>query len=277
MRKKLYWGFTTLIILVVTATVWKVLHDRAYIKQLEQDAAEQKQQSPLINKITVTVPPIKQNAPKGHFHEDGTFHEGEHPEPVEVPPSDVTVSRDYTPVKVQIPEGITDPDVLAAWERVEYIANNIWEWGGVPVAENEALIAQLMPPPDGFSGPSGHSDLEETINLLGSLDTNDPRSAEVMAAYYCGGRVGGREPKRLLAEMGPPAVPYLLNYLFTTDGNAEAVSALGRLAVKHRKEIPGIVDHIIIPKFEEFAAMEDPPFRMLHARKWAREALANLK
>ena len=58
------------------------------------------------------------------------------------------MSRDFTPAQVKIPEGITDPDVLAAWERVDYIAKNIWEWGGVPSQRTEELIAQLMPPPD---------------------------------------------------------------------------------------------------------------------------------
>ncbi len=281
MRKKMIWGFTTLIILVVTATVWKVMHDRAYIKQLEQDVTEQKQQSPLINKVTVVVPPTEQAAPKGHVHEDGTFHEGEHPEPVEVPPSDVTVSRDYTPVKVQIPEGITDSDVLAAWEHVEYIANNIWDWGGVPVAENEALIAALMPPSNGFSGPDGHSDAEETIELLGALDPNDPRAAPVLVAYFCGGIIGGMGPRDTLVYIGPPAVPLLLSHLF--DDNTphillgRSVDALGGIAVKYRKEIPGIVDHILIPKFEEFAAIADPPGDMTWARYWAREALERLK
>ena len=271
---RMSWGLVILIILVVTATVWKVLHDRAYIKQLEQDVTEQKQQSPSINKVTVTVPPLEQSTPKGHVHEDGTFHEGEHPEPVEVPPLDVTISRDYTPVKVQIPEGITDPDVLAAWERVEYIANNIWEWGGVPVAENEALIAELMPPPDGFSGPDGHGDAEETIELLGALDPNDPRAAPVLVAYYCGGIIRGIGPRDTLVYIGPPAVPLLLPHLF--EGDSGAVSALGRIAVKYRKEIPGIVDHIIIPKFEELVAIEKTP-DMYYAQKWAREALERLK
>ena len=67
----------------------------------------------------------------GHLHDDGTFHADPH-ETRETAPavvnttSSVAASRDYTPAAVQIPEGITDPDVLAAWKRVEYIANNIW-------------------------------------------------------------------------------------------------------------------------------------------------------
>lgn len=64
---------------------------------------------------------------------ESPVHE-EPPEPL------VPVSRDYTPVEVHIPEGITDPDVKKAWERVEYIADNIWEFGGVPAAETPELI-----------------------------------------------------------------------------------------------------------------------------------------
>ena len=283
MTRRMYWGLAILVILVVIATVWVVLHDRAYIQQLEQEIVEtkQRQQRNLDNRVTVVVPPTEQAAPKEHVHADGTFHEGEHPEPVEAPPADVTVSRDYTPVKVQIPEGITDPDVLAAWERVEYIANNIWEWGGVPSPETSALIAQLMPPPDGFSGPTGHSDAEETIDMLGQLDRNDPRSAEVMAAYFCEGRVGGLGPIYALAEMGPPVVPYLLNYLFSNPEDevlmmliSNPISALGEIAVKHREDIPGIVDHIIIPKFEELVT--DYRYEYV-VRYYAEEALANLK
>ena len=275
MSKKMIWGLATLILLIITATVWKVLHDRAYIKRLEQAVVEQPKQRNLENKVTVIVPPTKQAAPKGHVHEDGTFHEGEHPAPVETKPT----ARDYTPVEVQIPQGVVDSDRLAAWERVEYIANNIWEWGGVPSDENTELIAQLMPPPDGFSGASGHRDAEETINLLGRLDRNDPRSAEVMATYYCEGRVGGLGPSMALAEMGLPAVPYLLNYLFTTDGNAEAVSALGKLAVKHRKDLGGIVDHIIIPKLEWIVTEKDSEYvdDYTAAVYFAKEALTNLK
>ena len=171
-----------------------------------------------VEKPPTPAAPVDETDKGGHAHEDGTWHAGPH-ETHEVPngaipaqPS-VAASRDYIPTVVQIPEGITDPDVLAAWKRFDYIANNLWEWGGVPNAETPELIAKLMPAPDGFSGPTAHSDVEETIDLLGRLDRNDPRTVEVMAVYLCEGLVSGNEPVDILVEMGAPAVPYVLPYM----------------------------------------------------------------
>ncbi|MCY3743065.1 MAG: hypothetical protein OXH00_18770 [Candidatus Poribacteria bacterium] len=219
----------------------------------------------------------------GHIHEDGTWHEGTH-ETHEVPngaiPAQppVAASRDYKPTVVQIPEGITNPDVLAAWKRVDYIANNLWEWGGVANAETPELIAKLMPPPDGFSGPTGHSDIEETINLLGSLDTNDPRSAEVMAVYLCEGLVGGNDPIDMLTEMGVPAVPYLIPYMLDMEAmpalRRYPIEVLGRIGERHRAELDGIVEHIIIPRLETILSQEKPDY---DEGKGAREALSRLK
>ena len=124
MRNKLYWGFAALIILIIgVACVLVIRHEKATHKQLKAnlDAA---------NKLLE-----EQNKPsevpneKGHVHEDGTFHVGEHGDPI-VEQDDPTgeqdeplkppPSRDFEPVQIQIPEGITDPDVLAAWERLDY-------------------------------------------------------------------------------------------------------------------------------------------------------------
>ena len=88
-----------------------------------------------VEQPTTQAPSVGDTSQGGHFHENGTFHADPH-ETHEVPNSaipaqpPVAASRDYTPAVVKIPEGITDPDVLAAWQRVDYIANNIWEWGG---------------------------------------------------------------------------------------------------------------------------------------------------
>ena len=274
MNRNMIVGTIVLIVLIGAAGVFLIQHERTTLKQLEKDAEEEeillKPQPPPQVK---NDPQVAQPTNPVHVHEDGTVHEGEHHAPLETPPPD------WTPTQVQIPEGITDPDVKAAWERLDYISKNIWEWGGVPSAETEELIKQLMPPPDGFSGPTGHSDAEDTINLLGSLDRNDPRSAEVSVTYLCEGIVGGRGPVNALVEIGPPAVPLLINYLFDDTMGAESkpTDVLGEIAVKYRKELDGIVDHIIIPKFEEIAAIEDPPGNMTFPRKWAREALESLK
>ncbi len=190
----------------------------------------------------------------------------------------VSASREYTPAVVDIPEGITEPAVLAAWHRVEYIANNIWAWGGVPNPATPGLIAQLMPSPDGFSGPTGHSDMEETFNRLGSLDTNDPRSIVVMATYYCGGRVGGLGPENALARMGVAAVPYLIRYMLDMEHSpnlrSRAIIVLGKIAARHRADLEGIVEHILIPRWESILAQEKPDYS---EEKRARDALSRLK
>ena len=196
------------------------------------------------------------------------------PKPVETKPA----SRDYKPTRVEIPEGITDPEVQKAWERVEYIANNIWEWGGVPSHRTEELIDQLMPPPVGFSGPTGDSDLEETFDLLGRLDTNDPRSAEVLATYLCEGLVGGLGPENMLVDIGVPAVPYLIPYMLDMELmpvlRSYPIVVLGRIAAKHRADLGGIVDYILIPRWEAILSQEKPNY---HEEIDAREALARLK
>ncbi len=190
----------------------------------------------------------------------------------------VSASREYTPAVVDIPEGITEPAVLAAWHRVEYIANNIWAWGGVPNPATPGLIAQLMPVPNGFSGPTGHSDMEETFNRLGSLDTNDPRSIVVMATYLCEGIVGGMGPIDMLVEMGVPAVPYLIPYMLDMEMTPllryRPIIILGRIAARHRAELGGIVEHILIPRFEAILAQEKPNYDEEIA---ARDALSRLK
>ncbi len=279
MIKKMYWGLVTLILLIIGAFVFLIVKNQAEIRQLEREAAaaqkwwEQRNAEQQQNAQQVQQ---GEHPAKGHFHDDGTFHATEPPDPIPTEPA--KVSRDFTPTQVQIPEGITDPDVLAAWERVEYIANNIWEWGGVPSPETEALIAQLMPPPDEFSGPTAHGDAEETINLLGSLDPNDPRSAEVMATYFCEGLVGGLGPEIGLGKMGVPAVPYLIPYMLDMELmpalRSRAIAALGRIAEKHREDLGGIVDHILIPRWEAILAEEKPDY---FEGDNARTALARLK
>ena len=231
---------------------------------------------------TPKPPPPGETAESGHWHGD-EWHADPH-ETHEVPNGDISqpiqtaASRNYTPAVVEIPEGITDPEVIAAWQRVDYIANNIWEWGGVPNAETPALIARLMPPPAGFSGPTGHSDGEETANLLFSLDSNDPRSAVVVATYLCEGIFGGWSIIDMLVEIGGPAVPYLIPYMLDMERmpalRSYAIIVLGRIGERHREDLDGIVDHILIPRLEAILAQEKPDY---FEGKAAREYLPRLK
>ena len=227
-------------------------------------------------------PPPGETHETGHWHGD-EWHADPH-DPPEVPtdkipqPLETAASRDYTPAVVEIPEVITDPEVLAAWQRVEYIANNIWEWGGVANPETPALIAQLMPAPGGFSGPTGHSDGEETANILFSLDANDPRTAVVVATYLCEGIFGGLSIIDMLVEIGVPAVPYLIPYMLDMERmpalRSRALEVLCQIAERHRADLGGIVDHILIPRLEAILAQETPDY--FEGRR-AREALARLK
>ena len=274
MTRKIYWGVAILILLLICVA--------GVFLQLNRTPAEPE--------VFYKVPsdrsqpqPEQKRIPKehGHVHEDSTFHVGDEPEHVgDEPEPIVPVSRDYEPTRVQIPEGISDPKVKAAWKRLDYIANNIWEWGGVPSQRAVELIDILMPPPDGFSGPTAHQDVEDTINLLGELAwSNDPRAAEVVATYLCEGIIGGNDPIDALVSIGPPAVPYLVHYLLdlNTAVPSRAVNALGLISERYRKDLGGIVDYIIIPRFEMYAALENPSGVMHFTKEYALEALSRLK
>lgn len=255
--------------------------------EMQKGAKELAETQERVKQLT-EKPETPQKVPSGDTSQGGHWHGDEwhadphetHEVPNDVIPSQppVAASRDYTPTAVQIPEDITDPDVLAAWQRVDYIANNIWEWGGVPNAETPELIAKLMPAPDGFSGPTGHSDAEETIDLLGSLDRNDPRSIVVMATYLCEGLVGGRGPKNALVEMGVPVVPYLIPYMLDMERSpvlrSRALEVLCKIAERQREDLDGIVEHIIIPRLEAILSQEKPDY---DEGKDAREYLPRLK
>lgn len=282
MRNKLYWGIVGLfILLIIGVTVFMLVKDRAAMRQLEielealQERREE-QNTPEVSKEDQNTSEVsKEEHPvHGHFHEDGTFHEGVSPDPIQPP------SRDYTPTQIQIPEGITDPEVIKAWERLDYIANNIWEWGGVPSDRAVELIGMLMPAPDGlFSGPTAHRDGEEAINMLAELAwIGDPRAAEVIAIYNCEGIIGGLSIRRMLIEMGVPAVPYLLPYMLDETHmpalRSRSIAALGPIAEKHRKDLEGVVEHIIIPRLEAILSVEEPDY---DEGKEARAALARLK
>lgn len=256
MNNKFYWGIGTLfILLIIGATVIVLVKDQAVMRQLETELEalqkrKEDQKPPEVSK--------EEHPEHGHFHEDGTFHVGEHDDPIH------PLSRDYTPTQIQIPDGITDPEVKAAWKRLDYIANNIWEWGGVPSARAEELIVELMPPPTGFFGEEGHHELEGTLDLLSELKQfRDPRAAEVFATYAGEGIVGGNAMNEALVEIGVPSVPFLIPYIEPpydrlVKNPTSAAFALGHIGAKHRDELEGVIEHIIIPKLEALMKSNAP-------------------
>ena len=200
--------------------------------------------------------------------------------------------EDDTP-KGRVPEGaVTTPDfssvpkdddpVKAAYKRLEYIKNNPYAWGGVQSERATELIDELMP----VILPKDHNEGDEMDEVLFELcQQDDPRVAEVLIAYLCDGGIGWTVMDDALAEIGPPAVPYILPYLekgLKKKGRDILISweifdSLTRIGVQHRGDLAGILDHIIIPKFKEVAADEDSERYNRASVKYAREALKKLQ
>ena len=217
----------------------------------------------------------------GHDHED---HGGKVPTEEDV--------EDDSP-KGRVPEGaVTTPDfssvpkdddpVKAAYKRLEYIKNNPYAWGGVHSERATELIDELMP----VILPKDHNEGDEMDEVLFELcQQDDPRVAEVLIAYLCDGGIGWTVMDDALAEIGPPAVPYILPYLeegMKKKGRDILISweifdSLTRIGVQHRGDLGGILDHIIIPKIKEVAADEDSERYNRGSVKYAREALEKLQ
>ena len=243
MNRNMIVGTIVLIVLIIGAAgVFLIQHERATLKQLENDVTEAEKLLKLRNNQS-QVTGAQQPAQKGHVHEDGTFHEGEHHAPLETPPPD------WTPTQVQIPEGITDPDVKEAWERLDYISKNRHKWGNFSPRTLE-LMDELTPLPELGSSEEGCG--EDIIFVLDELSKlRDPRSAELLVSYQMDSGVRGRPPNEALVAMGPAAVPALIARLDDLSGEDllyDPLHLLPKIMAAHRTELGGIVKYIIIPK-----------------------------
>ncbi len=84
-----------------------------------------------------------------------------------------------------------------------------------------------------------------------------------------------------LVKIGPPAVPYILPYLESEDTKGEkwifirlgVFDSLTRIGLRYHDDLGGVLDHIIIPKFEEIAADEDNERYERSSVIYAQEAL----
>ena len=232
----------------------------------------QSQQSPELNVKggDVKTPQTPQETPKvpggdtsqgGHFHDDGTFHAQTHE--AKALPAVPAVQNTAPPGAITTPDfPVVDPKedpVEAAYKRLEYIKNNPYAWGGVHSPRATELIEKLMPPPVLIDHAHGEVVGEQIDELIAQ---GDPRAAEVIITNMCDGYIGGKIMTDALVEIGPPAVPYILPYLEEglVQGGTISIGvfrALGRIGAEHRRDLGGIVEHIIIPKIAVIAADSD--------------------
>ena len=207
--------------------------------------------------------PIGETEQNGHVHEDGTWHEGVHKAhaPPAVPNTAPPGAAAATTPDFPSVDPNEDP-VEAAYKRLEYIKNNPYAWGGVHSERATELIAALLP----ARLAADHNEGDEQDLLIYELcQQNDPRAAEALIAILCDGGVGWGVMEDALEAIGPPAVPYILPYLEREDTKGsdwivvsyEVFDSLTHIGVRYRADLGGIVDHIIIPKFQEIAADED--------------------
>ena len=249
MRNKLYWGFAALIILILgVGAVLVIRHEKATHKQLQANLDAANKLLEAQNKQS-EVP-----AEKGHVHDDGTFHVGEH-NPFDTPT--------WTTPSVKIPEGITDPDVKAAWKRLDDISRNRHKWGNFSPRTLE-LMDELTPVPSIYDTAEDGDCGEEIIFVLDELaKLRDPRSAELLVNYQMDSGVSGNPPDDALVAMGPASVLALVARLDDISGETSLstpLDLLPRIVAAHRSELGGIVEHIIIPKIKAVAASEATVF-----------------
>ena len=155
------------------------------------------------------------------------------------------------------PEEPADP-VTAAWARLEYVSQNPREWGEFS-PEAAELMAQLTPTWD-FDAEPGEGLAEDAFKLLKKLVSfQDPRSAEVIANYI---NEGFGLSNEAVIPIGPPLVPALIPLLEANtrfEGRLMSVGILGILGEKHRHELGGAVEHILLPKLEQLAISDPSP------------------
>ncbi len=294
MKKRFYLGFAIFIVLLGIAGVLLLIQrERAELKQLEKRGAEadrflkdsQKLQGTPRQTAEPTTPtqPDKTDENGGHTNGDGTFHEGDLPEPIQTEPKVQYTAPKGAVLKPDFPKVDPKEDpVKAAYKRLEYIKNNPYAWGGVHSPRATELIAQLLP----ASLPIDHDDSDEREVLIDELcKQNDPRAAEALIALMCDGGTMGQIMFDTLEEIGPPAVPYILPYLESEDTretdririSLAVFDPLTRIGVRYRDDLGGILDHIIIPKFKVIAADEDNERYRRSSVIFAREALDRLQ
>ena len=230
---------------------------------------------------SLPTPPAAEEQTGGHWHGDewhaDEAHENDTGETELIPSVDwqPSTGRPHEAVK---PEGLDALDaedpVAKAWAKLDEIADNPFAWGGNADPRTPGLIAQLTPPPVFLGDYEGApNDITgEIVMLMEELcPLRDPRAIEILVAYRVESPFSGRPLTDALIAMGPPSVPYLIPYLdlkvgdeHYTRGVASAAKILRQVGTQHRAELEGIIEHIILPKFERILA-ENPRSRRVKA------------
>ncbi len=174
----------------------------------------------------------------------------------DIQPDQVSDTPDPQPPQAQDTTDTPAEDpVAAAWQRLDYISKNIYEWGGIPSPKAPPLmqeIEDILPADDEGSG-------EVLIELLDELARlRDPRSVEIIVrCMFGGGEVWGRLLEEALIAIGPPSVPHLIPYLNTESDIVDAIviaRILAGVAEQYASESGGAVEHIILPELKNLEA-----------------------
>ncbi len=186
--------------------------------------------------------------------------------PVSAPLEEVKPSVEPTE-SADAPVAPLDPDATA-WDKVEHIRNNLHLYGTFH-PDADAIIAQLMPPPDGFlNAKSGFTECGEFIHDEAAdelvialfkqlIPLNDPRSAELLARYLYEYGSGGTSWTRALVNLGAPSIPFLLDHVKMEDGasRSSVVVELKSIVNRHPDLDPDIVTDILEPLFEQHISL----------------------
>ena len=173
-----------------------------------------------------------------------------------------------------------DDPVARAWAKLDELAENRFAWGGNTHPQTDELIVQLeWPPPPAMENEEHAMDLSFVIMDLAKL--RDPNSIEALVAYQCDSGMSSGPATQTLIALGPPVVPHLIPYLDEalkekrgSKGVLKAARILSAIGTQHRAELDGIVEHIILPRFEQLFA---EGFLSSYKQRRVKVAIAALK
>ncbi len=188
------------------------------------------------------------------------------PEPEPQKPAPAPLKEEVKPSvdsteSANAPDTPLDPDATA-WDKVEHIRNNLHLYGTFH-PDADAIIAQLMPPPDGFlNAKSGFTECgefihdeagsEQVIALFKQLiPLKDPRTAELLVRYSYEYGTRSATWSRALVTLGAPSIPFLLEHADDKVWGDSVAVQLKRIVDRHPDLDPDIVTDILEPLFEK--------------------------